>query len=1351
MINQTSIRLPSNLPLEDINIINWDKMIKEYHCSNCNPNNFLEFNVEEYLETSCYKPYYNKISIKGQIAQVGKNNSFEMNAFVDGQISLLPCELYSLNDISSNYQLDCITNGINSTSIYKTFVADSKHKELIYINDSYLFPTKECIPTKFITFNKIESECLSDEKLYKIYFYADIKGFSDEVIFTIYLEKPTYIDMKCTIPKSGEANQYISCTIDIDKYPLISINEITFPSEFYIHPECQVINWEKMPKKFSIDKCSTTYQYTFSPIKYLNSECYLNGYNSFIVEGLFEANNNTNISSLNIYKIKFNIYAYSEYNNIPCEIYLPDSSIINSRLYCYSPYKNNVQIYQNITEIENTKEKIFINIDHIFNITSCFQHNKMIFFKGIRTECLLNESSLKSLIYSDVLGFNNQEKININLNYPYPSYLECVIPKTNTKDYIECTLDISKFPLISRSTIKLPDAFPKIANCYLSNWININKEIITGKCYNNNYSLIFFSNKTYEAKCYEKYYNAITLIGSLSVNGKSSLDITKIYLFYINSFSKGNYNNIKCEIYPPDSSFSEHRMFCYTSQINSVTIFQTMANEINTHEKLFINITNFDFNLLDCSFNDKFIFLKGINIENTENFININLYGKISGTTKEERFSIKLDEPDYSYLECLFPFTQNKKEDSIIKCKYDITKFPLIKTDKIRMTREFPTLQNYNFSNWDFIINNIYVGYNHGNYSIRFIGDDFIYSDCLNYSYHVFSAVGSIKLNNNYTNFTNGQLLKINNLVQIDGVHSNVSCRAFPTKNNKYQLDCYVHDYVWRLKIFPTIVYIENIHELILIDYLHEYTFNICWRIIKKTIEFYGHQPKCVENGKELMLTFFAKTTGFLEDQNCKLKIVYTKNGSDINTDTNCIIPFNRNGQDIIEINCIFDSKKFPLNNQTYISLPVEFPDIEDTKIVFWHIIYNDNKTYHIDCFPSYEMEYNNISKIEQKCKSKNEIILSIFGKKRNSINGELILTKESFNFSLSVIMDNKIKELKCEMYSSDINSDYSQIDCDVENGKNLLLYETIIENKINNEFIIINRYDLDININIPYCTNYIKFINFDGNMKIKPNLESSQLQLFIYSQIINFEKEETLRFNLDYPKYSYIDCLIPASNSNNNEYITCMLDTNKFPLTKDDNIILPSELKVDNCSITKWNKISKELTNISCVPNNTNLFYSLENQDPTTKCDDNGNNIITISGSIDSNYINNVYNFDILGIVDSQYKSINCSLNISKNNLIICLTTGKNSANIFQTMGLDSKSKNNILIKIKNHLNYTLSECKPKLSSTLIIIIVVASVVVAFIIAFVIFLIIRKKKKESKSDGKINMLINDVGELQEK
>ena len=237
LINPTSINLPSQLPLKDINIINWDKMIKVHDCSKCNPKYSLKFSPKEYIETSCYKPHYNKISVKGQIAQKGNDYSFEMNAFVDGQITLLPCELKSLGENSNDYQLDCITNG-NSVSIYNTFARDVYSKELIYIQGSHTFTIKECIPTKFITFKTIETECSIADKLFKIFFYADIKGFSNEVKITVYLEKPTYAYMTCTIPKTGGSDQYIYCTIDVNRYPLKSMNEITLPSEFYIHPEC---------------------------------------------------------------------------------------------------------------------------------------------------------------------------------------------------------------------------------------------------------------------------------------------------------------------------------------------------------------------------------------------------------------------------------------------------------------------------------------------------------------------------------------------------------------------------------------------------------------------------------------------------------------------------------------------------------------------------------------------------------------------------------------------------------------------------------------------------------------------------------------------------------------------------------------------------------------------------------------------------------------------------------------------------------------------------------------------------------------------------------------------------------
>ena len=200
---------------------------------------------------------------------------------------------------------------------------------------------------------------------------------------------------------------------------------------------------------------------------------------------------------------------------------------------------------------------------------------------------------------------------------------------------------------------------------------------------------------------------------------------------------------------------------------------------------------------------------------------------------------------------------------------------------------------------------------------------------------------------------------------------------------------------------------------------------------------------------------------------------------------------------------------------------------------------------------------------------------------------------KEILYFSLPVLIDDNIEEVNCEMFSNKENSALSQLDCTLPTGKYFRLYETIIQDEISKKYIFVDKSDKKIYIND--CNSYHKFIDFVGDLEIKPVQESSQLQFLLYSKSINFERDETLIFNLDYPKYSYIDCLIPASNSNNNECITCSLDTNKFPLTKEDRIILPSELKVESYSFPKWNRIKKEYTNISCAPNYTNIFYSSE------------------------------------------------------------------------------------------------------------------------------------------------------------
>ena len=73
----------------------------------------------------------------------------------------------------------------------------------------------------------------------------------------------------------------------------------------------------------------------------------------------------------------------------------------------------------------------------------------------------------------------------MQLNDPSYAYLECYIPKsiiTSTENFIECTLDIEKFPLIVNRKITLPETFPDV-NCKIEYWNTINKEINTGVCY----------------------------------------------------------------------------------------------------------------------------------------------------------------------------------------------------------------------------------------------------------------------------------------------------------------------------------------------------------------------------------------------------------------------------------------------------------------------------------------------------------------------------------------------------------------------------------------------------------------------------------------------------------------------------------------------------------------------------------------------------------------------------------------------------------------------------------------------------------------------------------------------------
>ena len=301
LLDVEKIILPTQLSLEDIDILHWDFVDNEYKISSCLPEYSFIFSPEKYMDSHCYKAFNSLFSTIGQISLGNSNNTnnasdyynFDINAIVDGKFTKLPCELINLNISNSpnNYKLNCIAYGNRTAEIFNTIVIDkeSEHKDLIYINISHNYTLQECIPSKIIDFKSTKEECIHERNIFNIYFYADIKGYSSEEKIKIYLKKPSYIYMECTIPKTVEdsSEQYIQCIIDTEKFPLINYDIITLPDEFIENPglDIGILNWENINKEIATEKCSSNYDISFNLINILDIECYSNGFNTFIADG----------------------------------------------------------------------------------------------------------------------------------------------------------------------------------------------------------------------------------------------------------------------------------------------------------------------------------------------------------------------------------------------------------------------------------------------------------------------------------------------------------------------------------------------------------------------------------------------------------------------------------------------------------------------------------------------------------------------------------------------------------------------------------------------------------------------------------------------------------------------------------------------------------------------------------------------------------------------------------------------------------------------------------------------------------------------------------------------------------
>ena len=192
-------------------------------------------------------------------------------------------------------------------------------------------------------------------------------------------------------------------------------------------------------------------------------------------------------------------------------------------------------------------------------------------------------------------------------------------------------------------------------------------------------------------------------------------------------------------------------------------------------------------------------------------------------------------------------------------------------------------------------------------------------------------------------------------------------------------------------------------------------------------------------------------------------------------------------------------------------------------------------------------------------------------------------------------------------------------------------------------------------------------------------------------------------------------------------------MDMNKYPLIEGDYIELPNNIfNKENYSLTKWDKIKKNIYIDKSYVEYSLLTSPDERRINYKKCDDKGNNIISMQSLTHNSSVNKNYSFNISGIVDDELKNIPCKLNFVNNNTydFICYINGKNSSQIFQTKGVDTEKNEVVLIKVKNYMNFDLMYCP--VSKTKLILAIVLPIAGSVIIIITIVLILRYKKKHS-------------------
>ena len=248
------------------------------------------------------------------------------------------------------------------------------------------------IINRYIDFTgKVGAECdsKSSNYIYKLYFYAQITGFTSDEYFILYVKKPEYGYMSCTIKYSTEVSSYVVCGIDVHKY-YPKAYTIELKDVFPTIPDCQISNWNAVSKSYylvwNFNSCAPSYQQEYRVSSITDPLCESRSQNIIQIKGEIRHKIGTDVKVLPEYNFFLPTIVDNSEKSIYCTIkYRYDKK--DWIFYCKFSGSKTLTLFPTIIYYPETKSHIMFYISENFQLVNCYSPSNTIKFLEVNSKC----------------------------------------------------------------------------------------------------------------------------------------------------------------------------------------------------------------------------------------------------------------------------------------------------------------------------------------------------------------------------------------------------------------------------------------------------------------------------------------------------------------------------------------------------------------------------------------------------------------------------------------------------------------------------------------------------------------------------------------------------------------------------------------------------------------------------------------------------------------------------------------------------------------------------------------------------------------------------------------------------